>query len=114
MGESDQLYPTFKMIDIHMTLRKFWYVNDLLKHNLPKNVCNLVTFFDKREFKRLYMALMIRNEQKKKQVKLMLDSFTPSDINFQTILMAKWFWQIFCHKKSTLLDHSYLKYALIS
>ena len=32
---------------------------------------------------------MIRNEQKKKQVKLMLDSFTPSDINFQTILMPK-------------------------
>ena len=33
-------------------------------------------------------------------------------MNFQTILMPKVFWQNFCHKKSTHLDHSYLKYAL--
>ena len=86
-----------------MTLRKFWYVNDLLKHNLPKNVCNLVTFFDKREFKRLYMALMIRNEQKKKQVKLMLDSFTPSDINFQTIKYGPYDTKQIKKKQVTLL-----------
>ena len=42
-------------------------------------------FCDKRRFKRLNMALMI----KKKQVTLILFSFTPSDMNFQTFLLLK-------------------------
>ena len=42
-------------------------------------------FRDKRKFKRLDMAFMIR----KKHVTLTLYSFAPSDMNFQWILMPK-------------------------
>ena len=42
----------------------------------------------------------------KKQVKLILYSFTPSDMNFQANLIKN------CHKKCTHLEHSYVKYAL--
>ena len=35
-------------------------------------------------------------------------------MNFQTILMPKLILSNFCHKKSTHLDHSYLKHALES
>ena len=45
-------------------------------------------FCDRRKFKRI----------KKKQGIIILYSFTPSDMNFQTIGMPKGFWQIFCHK----------------
>ena len=33
---------------------------------------------------------------------------------FKRFWFPKWFWQNFCHKKSTHLNHSYLKYALDS
>ena len=49
---------------------------------------------------------------KKKQITLIIYSFTPSDMNFQTILMPKGILAYFCHKKYTHSDHSYLKYAL--
>ena len=32
---------------------------------------------------------------------------------FKRYWCSRWFWQKFCHKKSTHLDHSYLKYALV-
>ena len=32
---------------------------------------------------------------------------------FKQFWRPKWFWQNYCHKKSTHLDHSYLKYALV-
>ena len=47
----------------------------------------------------------------KKHVTLILDSFTPSDMNF---LLPKVILEKKIHKKSTPLDHSYLKYTLAS
>ena len=41
-------------------------------------------------------------------------SFIPSHWIFKWFWCPKWFWQKVCHKKSTYLDHSYLKYALDS
>ena len=39
---------------------------------------------------------------------LMLYSFSPSDMNFQTILMPKGIGQKFCQKKLVSWNHSYL------
>ena len=66
------------------------------------------------KFKWFNMAIMHNDTKliKKNQVTLILCSFTPSDINFKRFWWQKWFWQIFYHKKSTHLEHSYLKYAL--
>ena len=50
---------------------------------------------------------------KKKQVTLILYSFTPSDMNFQTYLLPKMILaKKNSQKKTTHLDHSYLKYTL--
>ena len=49
---------------------------------------------------------------KKKLVTLILYSFTPSDMNFQTFLVPKMILAKKIHKKSTHLDHSHLKYTL--
>ena len=48
---------------------------------------------------------------KKKQVTSIINSFSPYVVNLQNILMPKVI-LVFCHKKSTHLDHSYHKYAL--
>ena len=49
---------------------------------------------------------------KKKQVTLILHSFTPSDMNFQAILMPKVILAKILSQKITHLENSYLKYAL--
>ena len=48
---------------------------------------------------------------KKKQVTLILYLFTPSDMNFHTFWLLKVIFAKKIHKKSTHLDHSYLKYS---
>ena len=50
---------------------------------------------------------------KKKEVTLILYSFTPSDMNFQAILMPKVILGKFLSQKIYSLTTSYLKYALI-
>ena len=50
----------------------------------------------------------------KKQDTLIIYSFTPSDMNFQTFLLPNVILAKKTHKKSTHLDHYYLKYTLVS
>ena len=55
---------------------------------------------DKRKFQQSNMFNdTIR--MKKKKIKMMIYSFTPSHMNFQAILMPKEILAKFCHKKST-------------
>ena len=61
-------------------------------------------FCDKRKFKRLNMALMIR------QITLILCAFTPSHMNFQAILMPKEILAKFCHKKSTQFEYLFVNF----
>ena len=64
-------------------------------------------FCEKRKFKRLYMVLMIWNGSNRNKLHWCFTHLHP------LIWIFKRFWcRNFCHKKSTCLDHSYLKYAL--
>ena len=58
------------------------------------------------------MALMMHYGQKKKQVTLILYSFTPSDGNFQKILMLTVILAKILSQKIYSHKHSYLKHAL--
>ena len=77
----------------------------LLEQNLFKNVSNWGTFLRETQIQMIKYGLNDTKRIKKKQVTSTLYSFTPSRINFQTILAR------FLSQKSTHLDHSYLKYA---
>ena len=50
---------------------------------------------------------------KRKKSYWYLTHFHPLIWIFKRFWCPKWFWEFFCHKKSTLLNHFYLKYALI-
>ena len=85
-------------------LSKLW----TLERNLFKNVSKWVIFCDKRRFKRLNMVLMLQ-----KQVTLMLYSFTPSDMIFQTFLLPK----VILAKKKSQKNYShrpFLSYVYFS
>ena len=66
----------------------FW-ITLLLEHNLFQNVSKWVTFLWQTQIQTLEYGLNDAKRIKKKQVTLILYSFTPSDMNFQTILMPK-------------------------
>ena len=61
----------------------------MLEHNSFENVSNLVTFLWQTLIQTIEYGLNDMKRIKKKQVTLILYSFTPSDMNFQTILMPK-------------------------
>ena len=61
----------------------------LLKHNLFKNVSNWVTFLWQTQIQTIKSCLNDTKRIKKKQVTLMLYSFTPSDMNFLNDFDAK-------------------------
>ena len=60
-----------------------------LKHNLFKNVSNWVTFWWKSQIQTTEYVHDDTKSIKDNQVILILYSFTPTDMNFQTILMPK-------------------------
>ena len=72
-------------------------------------------FSEKRKFKRLKMdGLNDTIRIKKNEVDLILYSFTPSDMNFQTIWMSQVFLaKKFVREKLVPWNYSYLRYALI-
>ena len=61
------------------------------------------------------MALMKWNGYKRNQLYwyFLSTNLHPLIWIFKRFWCPKWFWEFFCHKKSTLLNHFYLKYALI-
>ena len=85
-----------------------------LEHNLFNNVSNWVTFLWQTQIQTIKYGLHDTKRIKMKQVTVILYSFTctPSDMNFQPILMPKVILAKILSKKSTQFDHSYLKYAL--
>ena len=69
-----------------------------LEHNLFRNILNWVAFLWQTQIQTIIYGLNDAKRTKKKQITLILDSFIPSDMNFQTILMpnvilAKILWQ---------------------
>ena len=58
------------------------------------------------------MALIIRNGQKLNRLHWYCTHLHLLIWMFKQFWCPKWCWQKFCHKKSTQLDQSYLKYAL--
>ena len=62
----------------------------MLKHDLFKNVTNRVTFLGQTQIQTIKYGLNDMKRIKKKQVSWSIHySFTPSDMNFQAILMSK-------------------------
>ena len=61
----------------------------LLEHNLFKNASNWVIFLWDKQIQTIKYGLNDAKRIKKKQDILILYSYTPSDINFQTSLLAK-------------------------
>ena len=80
------------------------------ENNLFKNVSKWPTFCDKRKFKRLNMALMIRI--RRNTFNQYFIHLHPLIWIFKQLWCPKCFWQNFCQKKLLSYNHSYRKYAL--
>ena len=70
------------------TIQLLKYSN-YLEYNSIKNVSNWVTFLGQTQIQTIKYGHNDTKRIKKKQVTLILYSFTPSDINFQMILLPK-------------------------
>ena len=70
----------------------------MLEHNFFKNVSKAPAFSRPTQIQTLKYGLDDAMRIKKKDLVLLEYSFTPSDNNFQTIWMHKWFWQKFGHE----------------
>ena len=87
----------------------------MLEYNLFKNVFNWPTFLWQTQIQTTEYSLNDTIGIKKKGVFLMIYSFTPFDINFQTILMAKVIFGKKSVKKELLSwNHSLQKYAWVT
>ena len=78
-------YPTFSSI----ASRNCKNSHGSLEHNLFKNVFKWVIFLWKSQIQTIKYGLNDTKRMKKKQVTLILYSFRPSDMNFQTCLLPK-------------------------